>query len=108
MHHAAQRCMNSLPGLRSALHTQPVPGCTQVVGPESRQSPCQDGSSEPCPPACLTSSDGWALHREHNFRGPGGWGGVPNCAQFWQGKLCEKAQGAWFGEPIFVTGLGIF
>eukprot|EP00983_Pelagomonas_calceolata_P008551 280031-Pelagomonas_calceolata.AAC.2 len=31
-------------------------------------------SSGSCPPACLTSSDGWALRQERIPEGPGGWG----------------------------------
>eukprot|EP00983_Pelagomonas_calceolata_P085422 1156557-Pelagomonas_calceolata.AAC.2 len=30
--------------------------------------------------ACLTSSNGWALHQEHILEGPGGWvGDAENC-----------------------------
>eukprot|EP00983_Pelagomonas_calceolata_P032434 1017407-Pelagomonas_calceolata.AAC.1 len=32
------------------------------------------GSPGGRPPACLTSSDGWALDQEHILGGPGGWG----------------------------------
>eukprot|EP00983_Pelagomonas_calceolata_P062343 1147260-Pelagomonas_calceolata.AAC.2 len=39
------------------------------------------GSSGGCPPACLTSSEGWADDEKHILRGPGGWGGGPeNCS----------------------------
>eukprot|EP00983_Pelagomonas_calceolata_P097793 1158280-Pelagomonas_calceolata.AAC.8 len=45
-------------------------GGDQGVAPESRRRACQSGVSRKLSPrACLTSSDGWALHQEHIFWG---------------------------------------
>eukprot|EP00983_Pelagomonas_calceolata_P097792 1158280-Pelagomonas_calceolata.AAC.7 len=54
-------------------------GSPRGGGPESRQSACgkmsaKMGSARSCPPACLISSNGWALHQGHVL---GGWGGGP-------------------------------
>eukprot|EP00983_Pelagomonas_calceolata_P109038 1159516-Pelagomonas_calceolata.AAC.21 len=52
-------------------------GLPRVWGWESGKIPAKMGSSGSCPPARLTSTDGWALHQEHILGGPGGWGGGP-------------------------------
>eukprot|EP00983_Pelagomonas_calceolata_P026354 827163-Pelagomonas_calceolata.AAC.4 len=36
--------------------------------------PAKMRSSGCCLPACLTSSNGWALHQEHVLGSPMGWG----------------------------------
>ena len=52
-------------------------GVPRVWGQDASQIPAKMGSSESALPAFLTSSDGWALHQEHNAGGPGGWDGGP-------------------------------
>eukprot|EP00983_Pelagomonas_calceolata_P000461 15659-Pelagomonas_calceolata.AAC.1 len=64
------------------------------------------------PPACLASSDGWALHQEHILGCPGGWGGGPeNCSPdldfFLAGKMASKhsrATNAAFGVATLFPG----
>eukprot|EP00983_Pelagomonas_calceolata_P077930 1154070-Pelagomonas_calceolata.AAC.2 len=57
------------------------------------------GSPGSYPPACLTSSDGWALYQEHVLGGPWGWGRVEKIAQFWQGKAEIYARGTGCASP---------
>eukprot|EP00983_Pelagomonas_calceolata_P122293 1160894-Pelagomonas_calceolata.AAC.3 len=55
-------------------------GLPRVWGQKSGKIPAKMGSPGSRLPACLTSSDGWALHQEHILGGPGDWGGGKNCS----------------------------
>eukprot|EP00983_Pelagomonas_calceolata_P124747 1161138-Pelagomonas_calceolata.AAC.3 len=59
---------------RATLHTQFAPGMPGVWGQKSGKMHAKVGSPGSRPLACLTSSDGWALHLEHILGGPEGWG----------------------------------
>eukprot|EP00983_Pelagomonas_calceolata_P065454 1148597-Pelagomonas_calceolata.AAC.2 len=64
-------------------------GLPRVWGQKSGEIPAKMGSPGSGPPACLTSSDGWALHQEQSW---GFWGagmGVRKIApgtSIWQEK----------------------
>eukprot|EP00983_Pelagomonas_calceolata_P066512 1149075-Pelagomonas_calceolata.AAC.3 len=52
-------------------------GLPRVWSQKSGKMSVKMGSSGSCPPACLTSSNRFALLQEHILRGPGAWGGGP-------------------------------
>ena len=68
------------------LHAQFVLRGPKVWGQGTGKIPAKMGSSENTPLACLTSSNGQALHQEHNLGGPGGWGGDPEFRPILAGK----------------------
>eukprot|EP00983_Pelagomonas_calceolata_P126036 1161265-Pelagomonas_calceolata.AAC.6 len=47
-------------------------GVPRVWGQKAGKMLAQTSSSGSCPPACLISSNNWALHQEHILGGPGG------------------------------------
>eukprot|EP00983_Pelagomonas_calceolata_P106078 1159197-Pelagomonas_calceolata.AAC.3 len=61
--------------------------------------PAKMGSSGGCHPACLTSSDGWALHQEQCLGGPGCWSEGPEnrSPDLNFGRIMARNQGSAMG-----------
>eukprot|EP00200_Dunaliella_tertiolecta_P014494 CAMPEP_0202392902 /NCGR_PEP_ID=MMETSP1127-20130417/92625_1 /ASSEMBLY_ACC=CAM_ASM_000462 /TAXON_ID=3047 /ORGANISM="Dunaliella tertiolecta, Strain CCMP1320" /LENGTH=168 /DNA_ID=CAMNT_0048995449 /DNA_START=177 /DNA_END=683 /DNA_ORIENTATION=+ len=65
-------CLDALEQLSILSLCQGVPAAWgQRKGQKAGKMPTKMGSSGSCLPACLTSSDGWALHQEQSW---GFWG----------------------------------